>query len=101
MRTINWNDWGASIDLTKAIWNNDDVELILSGAAAAFCRESFGIMAVRITPQMAQAVVVLFAIAVIGGIILYALSNGYDVEGEAIDSEGNKYKFKFTKKSNE
>ena len=95
MKRIEWKQKGASIEMVKTVNKNLPFVVVVEGQAAKILTKTYGVGSFGVTSQQIKPIIAIAAIAAVAGLVLFALSRGYTVEGSATTPDGTKYKIEF------
>lgn len=98
MKRIDWNKTGASKRVLDAIHDKNPFVVVLEGPLAMGLTKAFGPTTVGITSTHVKLIIAMTALIGIAGLVLYALSKGYQVSGKATTPEGTTYEINFDPK---
>jgi hypothetical protein len=98
VKTIYWNELGASVEVVGTINAGVPFVLIVEGATASALSATFGRARLVITPEQVKLIIAGLIILAVVGLVLFAFARGYKISGKARRPDGTEYEIRFEPK---
>ena len=95
MKTICWDDSGASLEIVRSINGRIPFVVVVSGPLAKALVATLGAGPVGISPETVRILIAVLSILAVAGLVLFALAKGYKVSGKTRAPDGTEYEISF------
>ena len=95
VRTISWDDHGASLEMVHCINDAVPFVLLVGGPLAKVLLTALGPGPVGIRPEEVRLLIAILSILGVAGLVLFALGKGCKVSGKVHLPEGTQYELSF------
>lgn len=99
MQTIRWHDRGSEKQIWAAVQKGESFTVVTEGDVALALSRTLGSEPMNITASQVKLVLAVVALLALAGLVLFAISRGYEIKGKVKGPNGIQYEISFSPKA--